>query len=291
MIDLHIHSNFSDGKDDIETLIQNVSEAGVEYFALTDHDTAKGVRTIYESEHLKKMIVEKGLSFVGGVEWSCLYKGKYKMHILAYDFDPYAPEVLSFEQEIDKILDKKREYREEFIRENGYILSEESKKYIKSKDNVRKLDYANCLINDGYFENVDDACIQLLNKCHYPYTERLDAEKLVKAMSKIGAKVVWAHPLGGLRERRITHEEVEMVSKELQPLGLCGLECFYSLYNKEEIDRLVQIAENIGFYATCGSDYHGKNKQVQLLERSVDGSETDESKVTIINDFKRIIKG
>lgn len=291
MIDLHIHSNFSDGKDDIETLIDNIADAGVEIFALTDHDTAKGVRTVCESEKLKGKIAQNGLSFVGGVEWSSLFNNRYKMHILAYDFDPFAPEVLEFEQEINMILDKKREYRENFIRENGYNFSAESIQYIKSKENVRKLDYANCLVNDGFFENVDDACIQLLNKCHYPYTERLDAEKIVRTMSSIGAKVVWAHPLGGIREKPITLEEVEMVAGSLKECGLSGLECFYSLYSKDQIDGLIGVANKLGLYVTCGSDYHGKNKQVQLLERSADGSFVDESKVVIVNEFKRVIKG
>ena len=290
MIDLHMHSTFSDGKDDVSTLIDNVKNAGISVFAVTDHDTAASARAILSSDTLKNKIIDSALSYVVGVEWSCIF-GKYKMHLLAYDFDPFDPEVKRLERQIEALLDGKRRAREEYIEQNGCKLSKASWDYISSKDNVRRLDYANCLVNDGYFKDVDDACKNFLNKHKYQGTDRLDAVDVITTMTKLGAKVVWAHSLHGLNEKPITFEEVETVAGQLKEYGLAGLECFYSLYSKEEIDELLAISNRLNLFVTSGSDYHGKNKTVQLAEFSSDGTPVDNSKVTILKQFKNILKG
>lgn len=284
-----MHSTFSDGKDDIETLINHVKEAKIKTFALTDHDTSLGCRTILQSPKIINQIKNNDLEFVVGMEVSCLF-GKYEMHILAYDFNPSAPEVLEIEQAVSDLLKQKHIFRLKSIEEAGFKLSQKSFDFLNTRVNVRKLDYANCLVNDGYFANVEDACKQFLNPMKYKGTDRLDAVEVLKKLTGIGAKMVWAHSLHGLNEKPITFEEVEWVVGELKQYGLAGLECFYSLYNKDEIQGLVEIAERNGLFITCGSDYHGKNKEVQLAEMSSDGSSVDYSKIKIHEIFKNTIK-
>jgi len=289
MIDLHMHSTFSDGKDDIEKLINNVKGSGIDFFALTDHDTALGCRTILQSEALKKKIKDLGLEFVVGAEFTCIYNDTYEIHILAYDFDPFAPEVAALEQEMSDILKEKDVHRFNYLEKKGYALSEDSMKFLKSRLNIRKLDLANCLVNDGYFSDVEEAIQSCLEHVEYPRIYRLDAVKVVETMSKIGAKMVWAHSLHGLHEDPITFEEVDQIVSELKPRGLAGLECFYSLYNKEEIYKLVDIAKKHDLFITCGSDYHGKNKTVALAEMSSDGTPVDESLIKVRSVFKNIL--
>lgn len=288
MFDLHMHSTYSDGKDSLSKLIENVKNAGITYFSLTDHDTAAGCREILKNEKLQKQIKDAGLTFVVGTEFSCLY-GKYEMHILAYDFDPFAPEVAELEQELAMLLKQKDEFRLKAIEQAGYKLSKESYDFLSTRLNVRKLDYANCLVNEGYFSDVDDACVNFLNPMKYKGVDRLDAIKVITKMTKIGAKMVWAHSLHGLREKPITHEQVDLVVSELKPYGLAGLECFYSLYDKDEIDGLLQIAKKHDLFVTCGSDYHGKNKTVALAEMSSDGSPVNFDLIKVKDIFKNTI--
>lgn len=288
MFDLHIHSTFSDGKDDLNTLIKNVKNAGIDYFALTDHDTALGCRTILNSEELKQKIKDNGLTFVVGAEFTCLFEGQ-KMHILAYDFDPFAPEVLELEQQMSDLLKLKDVERFKFLEDAGYVFSDKSKEFLKSRVNIRKLDIANCLVDDGYFDEVEVAIQECLQKIKYPRKYRLDGREVLEKMSRIGAKLVWAHSLHGLKEKAITHEDVDRFVGLMKPLGLAGLECFYSLYDASEIAGLVEIANKHGLFITCGSDYHGKNKAVQLAEMSSDGSPVDESMIKVKDIFKNTI--
>lgn len=289
MFDLHMHTTFSDGKDSLEELIENVSKTDIKFFSITDHDIAESARKIYSSAELQNKIKEKGLKYVSGCEFTCIYNG-YEMHILAYDFDPKHPEIARFEKEFSDLLKEKDIYRYKYLEDNGYILSKESKEFLQSRVNVRKLDLANCLVNDGYFETLKSAIWDCLENVPYPRKYRLDAKDVVESLSKIGAKMVWAHSIHGLGEDPITFEEIEQICTELKEYGLAGLECYYSLYNKEEIENLKKIAQKLDLFITAGSDYHGSNKKVALAELSVDGTVPIDDEIKVETIFKRVIQ-
>lgn len=287
MIDLHMHTTCSDGTDTVEKLIDNVIAAGITYFAITDHDTAKGCRKVLDSEELKQKISAANISFVCGIEFSCIYKGR-KMHILAYDIDPHSKEILELEAKFKNLLKEKDLYRAEAIKEQGFVLSDESMEFLNSRINVRTPDIANCLVKEGYFDDLEVACAYL-KTIKYPREYLLDVVDVLKTMSKVSAKLVWAHSIYGLKQKKIPFEQVEEFVSELKPYGLMGLECYYSLYNKEEIDNLRNIAKKFDLFITCGSDYHGKNKKVQLTERSADGTVVDENEINIIKTFSKTV--
>ncbi len=289
MIDLHMHSSYSDGSDDIWQLIQNVKDAGITKFSVTDHDIAGGCREILKNEKIKSFIRENGMQFVTGAEFSCIFEG-YEVHILAYDFDPNAKEIEYFENKVTELIKEKDVYRFKAFEEAGYHLSQKSMEFLKTRINIRKPDLANCLVNDGYFDNIDDAIQLFIKHIKFPKSYRLDAKEVIEKLSSIGAKMVWAHSLHGINEKPITFEEVEMIATKLKEHGLVGLECFYTLYNKQEIERLVEIAHKLGLFVTAGSDYHGKNKQSALGETSCDKTPVMEVAQNFDKYFKNIIK-
>ena len=288
MIDLHMHTTCSDGTDSVEKLIDNVISEGVTFFSITDHDTAKACRKILKNEELKQKIKDSNITFVPGIEFSCIYKGR-KVHILAYDIDPDSEEVRDFEKKLKLLMKEKDIHRFKAIEDAGFKFSEKSMEFLNSRINIRTPDVANCLKNDGFFEDIEDAHV-FLKSIKYPRDYLFDAIEVISAMSKLGAKVVWAHSIYGVKQRHIPFEQVEDFVCDFKKFGLSGLECYYSLYNSEEISELVKIAEKYGLYVTCGSDYHGKNKKIQLLERSVDGTNVPESEIKIVKTFKNVIK-
>lgn len=276
MIDLHIHSNCSDGSDNLNDLIDNLHKAGVKTFALTDHDTAEGCRQILSNESLKQKLKNYKMSFIVGAEWTCIY-GNQKMHLLAYGFDPFDDQIIGFEKKMREMLDEKDRLRVIALENMGIKLSNRSKTILESKENVRSMDFANCLVADGYFGDVEEAFKRCLSTIKYPIECRFDAVDAIQILSSLGAKVVWAHPIYDAKGKVTSFEEVERISKELKPMGLSGLECFYSLYNKEEIEKLVNIAKQNNLLFTCGSDYHGQNKVVKIGQFSSDGTEIFEN--------------
>ncbi|MBQ8425721.1 MAG: PHP domain-containing protein [Clostridia bacterium] len=289
MFDLHIHSTYSDGSDDVETIIDKIKETNIKYFSITDHDTALSAREILSSSKLQNKIKNYGLTYVTGVEFTCRFRG-YKAHILAYDYDPSSMTIQKFEKQIKEILKQKDVLRRAGIEELGYKFSTESTEFLNSRENVRKLDVANCLVNDGYFNDPQDAIKLAIDKVKIKGKFRLDGEEVIRELSKEGVKMVWAHSIHGINEEPLSFEEIENVAGQMKEVGLSGLECFYSLYNKEEISKLVNIANKLGLFITSGSDYHGKNKYVSLAEISCDGTIDTENIVSASKYFKNVIK-
>ena len=84
--DLHMHSVYSDGTDTPRALLQRVRAAGLDIFALTDHDTAQGCAAV-------RALLEPGdAAFVEGIEFSC-QDGEGKYHVLGYGFDAEKPSI------------------------------------------------------------------------------------------------------------------------------------------------------------------------------------------------------
>lgn len=288
MIDLHLHTTYSDGTDTLEDLIENISKSEIDYFSITDHDTANSARRILTSEELKQKIKDNNLTYVTGIEYSCVFNGR-NMHILAYDINPFTSEVQELEKDYKYLSEEKDVFRFKVIEDAGFVLSEKSREFLKTRENIRDPDIANCLVNDGYFDNIETVFSEFIRKIKYPKKYLLDPIKVIKNMKKIGAKLVWAHSLFGLNQKPLDYNQVEEIIIELKKHGLDGLECYYSLYNGEQIEELKKLAQKYGLFITCGSDYHGKNKKIKLLERSCDGSLVDESDVNIIKTFKNVV--
>ncbi len=288
MIDLHMHTKYSDGTDNVSEIIDNVKKVGIDIFAITDHDTAGADREILNSLELKNKINKYGLNLVTGAEFTCIFNGQ-KMHILAYDFDPFASEVLSLESEMTNLLKEKNMFKIKAIEDKGYKFSEKSKEFLNAQVNIRKLHLANCLVDDGYFSDIQDAISNLINtiKLEKPY--RLDAGKVIETLSGIGAKMVWAHSLHGINEKPLSLDKVAEYVPQLKALGLAGLECYYCLYNSDEIEALKNIAKENGLFVTAGSDYHGTNKNVNLGEISNDGITPKANEILPYNIFNNII--
>ena len=79
-IDLHIHSNYSDGSNSISELAEIIKTAGLEVFALTDHDTVSGC------DEMTEIVSQQNIKFIKGVEFTCITNG-IKCHILGFGCD------------------------------------------------------------------------------------------------------------------------------------------------------------------------------------------------------------
>lgn len=79
MIDLHIHSTFSDGSDTIEELLNQFDQLKLNIVSITDHDTVDGIRAI------KKRKISSFTEIINGVELSIETAGK-EIHVLGYNF-------------------------------------------------------------------------------------------------------------------------------------------------------------------------------------------------------------
>jgi predicted metal-dependent phosphoesterase TrpH len=248
--DLHIHTTASDGSDTPRALAGKI--AGLRLFSVTDHDTIEGTLEM-------AALVPDGVKYLMGVEFSCISPAG-KCHILGYGFDTHCPQFRSALEEGRQLrLDKLRRRLDRLKTEFGIQLTEAELLGLQNQNSPGKPHLGRILVDRGLAEDLDEAIGHYLKK-DPPGRDRIEAKTAVDAILAAGGFPVWAHPLGGEGEKRLTIEKFEALLAHLLDCGIRGLECRYSRYGREEREFLLARASSAGLVPTGGSDYHGIHK-------------------------------
>ena len=266
MIDLHIHSNFSDGTDSIEQIIEKIISKGIHTFAITDHDTIEGVQWLLDNQEKRQLLDKHNIRFISGIEFSSIVD-KDKIHILGYNCDFNNTDFINAIELGWKRRRDKYQLRLQGLKEQlGIEYSPAAIQEMNSLKFVGKPIMANYLVKDGKFATRQEAMAEL-NKLKLPTQEiRVEANIVISSILSAGGIPVWAHPLSGLGEKRIDIYKVEEIIQKLIPLGIRGMECYYNLYTEEECKQLENLAKKYNLLVSSGSDYHGKNKECDIGE-------------------------
>lgn len=275
VIDLHMHSASSDGSDTIPELLAKIQRLGITTFAVTDHDKITGAVEMDK-------IVPAGIRYIRGIELSCITKVA-KCHILGYNYDPADTRFLDFVEEAYAVRIKKTHNRLQYMEEEyGFIFTEEEK-----QDQLRKANryHLKTLLEKKLKQQHPDAEPADIFNTYFKNlpSGRVDATRAIKAVKDAGGIAVWAHPLGGTGEKRLTSEQFFAQLKTLKKAGIIGVECYYSEYTMEEVEMLRQAAVKENLYISGGSDYHGTNKphlHPGMLNK--DDTLIDEARLTIL---------
>ncbi len=248
MIDLHMHSIFSDGTCTPEELIALGVEAGLRGMALTDHDTTDGVARFLEAARAV------GMPAVSGVEVSAdVSLGT--MHILGYGMDPAHAELI---QHLRWIRDGRNERNREIIHKLNQlgmrILYEDVAKHAGA-DVVARPHFARALIEKGYVRDKQEAFDRFLARGKPAYAERrrLEPEAIFQLIRSAGGLPVLAHPFTLKLDGREFKKAIEL----LRDQGLGGLEVYYSEHDADRVRKYRRLADALGLVATGGSDFHG----------------------------------
>ena len=263
-VDLHIHTTASDGSDSPRVLAGNIKKAGIGLFSVTDHDTISGALAM-------EPLVPEGVRFVRGIEFSCADPAG-KCHILGYGYDPDHPAFRAALAEGRQLRLAKMALRiEALARDHGIVLTEGELQWVMSHESPGKPHLGQVLMDRGLAPTLDRAIQGYLRDV--PGRDRIDAKTAVEAITAAGGFPVWAHPLGGEGEKRLTPERFGRLLKALLGYGVRGMECWYSRYSMADVDFLLEQADRHGLTVTGGSDYHGTNKQDLPLGRlNTDGA-------------------
>lgn len=251
-IDLHLHTAASDGSDTPAQLLRKLRAAGIHTFSVTDHDTIDGTLEMAR-------LVPKEMHHIFGVEFSCTTAFR-KCHILGYGFDPENTELQEVLAIGKQLRLKKLQKRIELLEEKfGITLTDAEMVFLLSKNSPGKPHFGELIAARGLAPDTDSAIKAYVNPCKVK-DDRIDAGKVIRAISHAGGIPVWAHPLGGEGEKRLTEAEFESQYRILLDLGIQGLECHYSRYDSKDIQFLTDQAESRNLLISGGSDYHGTAK-------------------------------
>lgn len=257
-----MHSTVSDGTDAPEALLERVREAGLELFALTDHDAIKGCAAIRHARQADDP------PFINGVEFSCRDdEGKY--HILGYGYDPDRPSIQDVVEKGHNMRMMKLSARLDFLRTKfGFTFPEDEVQRLKALDNPGKPHIGNLMVKYGYAESKEQAIDEYLDQANFP-NEYVRPEEAIEGILQANGIPVLAHPAFGSGNELILGDAMEQRLLRLIDFGLRGVEGFYSGFSHKLQLEMLYFAKKYNLYVTAGSDYHGKNKLITLGDTNV----------------------
>lgn len=256
MIDLHVHSNHSDGTCSPEELVSLSQKSGVSVFALTDHDTVSGIRKA-KAAAAQSADSDSPVTVISGVEISAAYQKK-DIHILGLFVDETNPVLLASLEEAVTARDLRNERMAERFRNLGIPLTLEDLRLMNPDTVITRAHFANYLIKHGHVKTSQEAFTRYLNydaPCFVP-REYMQPERAISLILQAGGLPVLAHPL----LYKLPPAELEALLQRLSDAGLKGLEVYYSSNTNFDEQICYGLANRFGLLMTGGSDFHGANK-------------------------------
>ena len=252
LIDLHVHTSFSDGSMTPAEVISIAAESGAAAIAITDHDTVAGL------DEGSDAAVGAGIEFIAGVEISAEYSPG-AMHILGYFIDWKSCSLLASLEELRGARERRNPGIAERLRELGFNVTYEEVTSIAGTEQVGRPHFARLLYEKGYVSSVQEGFDKYLAKGAKAYVDkaRLSPSDSIRVIHGAGGIAALAHPyqLGEL-----SSDDLHTVVRDLMGKGLDGIEAYYSRHSESQQIIYLEMARKYGLVITGGSDFHGRFK-------------------------------
>jgi predicted metal-dependent phosphoesterase TrpH len=257
MVDLHAHSDCSDGELSPEELVELAHRRGLAALAITDHDSIEGYDAA--AAHARRL----GLDFLCGVELNSKFHGR-AIHILGYFLAGEPGE--KFRGHLACLQQARRERNQrlaERLRQLGLSIRLEDAEAL-GRSQTGRPHFAQLLVLKGYASGVRDAFDRYLDESAPGYVERRDPalENVLRWIREAGGVSSWAHPGRFLRKDDPPADEM---IRELASAGLNAIEAFHPDHSSADAERFRRIAESQRLGITGGSDFHGPNRSRAAL--------------------------
>ncbi len=268
MIDLHMHTMYSDGSKSVEELLKMCEEKNLEYIAITDHNTCEAY---YDNAFINNII------YTGTIIKGCELNARFQNRAI---------EILGYKIDTDVIMEwRKKYYSKEAIQENTKIIYNrfisilDKKGIIYEKEKIRKQKNLNEFIERPIMEEIkkhpenreimgtDNFDIEIkqffrkeiTNPESDYFLNRVDlfpsAEEVVDIIHKAGGKAFLAHPF----EYQF-NDTIKYIDDLKNEVELDGIECFHPSATQENSKQLIEYANKNNLLKSGGSDYHGATK-------------------------------
>ncbi len=258
MIDLHTHTNKSDGTDSPRELVNKAISMGMKVLGVTDHDTTSSWHEAVES-------VRGDISLVLGSEISCLTDDGESVHMLGLLFDGEHVEMQTMLEETrDGRLPRMRKMIEKMLAAGIDISMSDVEAARPVGATLGRPHLADALVNKGVIKSRDEAFQGMLNNDSVFYVSHAAPTPVeaVRMIRSAGGVAIIAHPLASLRGHMLDTSSFQ----ELSEAGLHGIEVDHRDQNPDERAMLRVIAQELGLVVTGASDYHGNGKLNSLGE-------------------------
>lgn len=251
IVDLHSHSNKSDGSLTPAELVEYAALKGLSALALTDHDTVDGIDEAMEAAK------DKNLELIPGIEFSTEYEGR-DIHIVGLYID-YKSEY--FKRRLVNFVNGRIIRNKEMCRrlsEHGMPVTYEELVEAFPGCVITRGHFARYLLDHGYTKSLKEAFDRYIGDrgpCFVP-RKKITPMRAVEIILRAGGFPVLAHPvLYGMSKARLEH-----LVAQLKEMGLQGIEAVYSTHTASDEREMRVLAKKYDLCISGGSDFHGKAK-------------------------------
>ncbi len=256
-VDLHVHSNKSDGTFTPSELVDYATEKGLSAFALTDHDTVDGLQEAISYANKKRKENPSVPEVIPGIELSTEYQGK-DIHIVGLYIDYTSEKFTDTLKEFVDSRDKRNRKMCTLLAEHGIDITYE-KLLAEFPDCVlTRAHYARYMLNHGYINSMSEAFDKYIGDhcdCYVP-REKITPQDGITMILEAGGIPILAHPM----LYRMSDARLEELVAMLKESGLMGIEAVYTTNTPAEERQSRKLADKYHLLISGGSDFHGSNK-------------------------------
>ncbi|WP_347251950.1 PHP domain-containing protein [Legionella sp.] len=248
MIDLHCHSNFSDGILSPQALVSKALEANIKTLALTDHDTIAGVEAIREAA------AGYPIKIITGIEFSTRWK-KYDIHILGLNFDVNNQHIQTLiKQQSESRIERAQQIAEK-MESCGVEDAYNKACIIAGHQRIARPHLAQVFVNEGLAKNLQVAFDRFLarGKAAFVPTPWISIREAVEGILQAKGCAVIAHPL----KYSLTRTKLQELICEFKEAGGIGMEVVSGDMAPAQVQEMAELCVRNQLLASTGSDYHG----------------------------------
>lgn len=264
MIDLHIHSSYSDGSYSVIEILKEAQSKNLEYISITDHDC---IDAYEELKKINSIDYYKGKIIIG-CEFKCfLDEYNIPIEVLGYGFN--LNKIKNYLN--NNIMETQSKYLN-FLKKQGkklglifnpdlklndkhcYASAAFQEELIRYNENQEIMKNNNIALEPNFYR------AEQCNKNSIFYIDEkediIDLRKMIKIIHNAGGVVFLAHPY---IYNNVNSVE-EMVGNIAKTYDIDGIECYYSTFNKKQTENMLNCAKKYNLYISGGSDFHGERK-------------------------------
>ena len=271
IIDLHVHTNISDGALTPKEVIDEAANNNVSVLAIADHDIIDAY-----TDDLFNYAKEKKIEIIPAVEISTKTK-KCGIHVLGYNIDINSEKLKNKLFELRNIRHKYLHDVSKALNDIGYKIDTDELDKIEAvtkahiaRDVIKHEENKDLLMKDfGHIPEMGEFIETIMNEGCKAYVKKdtvspKDAANIIRAA---GGKVVLAHPVAYKHEDNLTDEDILELVKETKA---DAIEANYIYINRDgvkinEVEKWNKFAKENGLLTTIGSDFHNFNKNSPIF--------------------------
>ena len=269
-IDLHTHSNRSDGTDSPDQVIRDAAAAGLDIVALTDHDTTSGWDAAREAARAA------GIGFIPGIEVTSRAnflndageRVKFSVHMLAYLPDPENQALaVALQRSVEGRLERLQQITE-LLAEDYDLVWEDVLEQIANGKTAGRPAIADAMVAKGIFEERTPffSIVSPGTKYYVPTRTVPTPEEAIQLIRGAGGVPVIAHPMARVKNWPVDGPFPVAHFEAMIEAGLGGFEVYHRDVPESVRNWLTGLAQERGLVLTGSSDYHGTGKLNRLGE-------------------------